>query len=211
MHLTVKGKQLDVGDALRTHAGGVLKALVEKYFSDPIEANVVISRDAHLFTADISVHVGRNILLQSSAEATEPYPAFDAAIERLAKRLRRHKRRLRGRQRDSQATTVSLPATDYVLDAGVPDGHGDDGWPEPPEVGADTDGEDDRAQPVVVAEMATTIDTLTVGEAVMRMDLADLPALMFRNRGHGGLNMVYRRPDGNVGWVDPKGSQGTGA
>lgn len=215
MHLTVKGKQLDVGDALRTHAGSVLKALVEKYFSDPIEANVVISRDAHLFTADISVHVGRNILLQSSAEATEPYPAFDAAIERLAKRLRRHKRRLRGRQRDSQAATVSLPATDYVLDAGVPDGHGDghgdDGWPEPPEVGADTDGEDDRAQPVVVAEMATTIDTLTVGEAVMRMDLADLPALMFRNRGHGGLNMVYRRPDGNVGWVDPKGSQGTGA
>jgi ribosomal subunit interface protein len=211
MHLTVKGKQLDVGDALRTHASEVLQAIVEKYFNDPIEANVVISRDAHLFTADISVHVGRNILLQSSAEATEPYPAFDAAAERLAKRLRRHKRRLRGRHRDGQAAAASLPAMNYILDVGAPDDQADDGRPEPSEAGAGTDGEDDRAQPVVVAVLATTIDTLTVSEAVMRMDLADLPALMFRNRGHGGLNMVYRRPDGNVGWVDPKGSQGTGA
>lgn len=212
MHLTVKGKQLDVGDSLRTHVGVVLNALVGKYFSDPIEADVVISRDAHLFTADISVHVGRNILLQSSAEATEPYPAFDTAADRLAKRLRRHKRRLRGRHRDGgQAVAASLPAVNYVLDANDPDDYVDDARSDPPEADVGPDHDDDHPQPVVVAEMATVIDTLTVGEAVMRMDLADLPALMFRNRGHGGLNMVYRRPDGNVGWVDPKGTQGTGA
>lgn len=210
MHLTVKGKQLDVGDALRTHVDGMLNTLVGKYFSDPIDADVVISRDAHLFTADISVHVGRNILLQSRAEATEPYPAFDAAAERLAKRLRRYKRRLRGRYREGGHTVVaSLPAMNYVLDASAPDDYVDNGQSDLPGIGPDH--HDDHPQPLIVAEMATVIDTLTVGEAVMRMDLADLPALMFRNCAHGGLNMVYRRPDGNVGWVDPKGTKGTGA
>jgi ribosomal subunit interface protein len=216
MHLSVKGKQLDVGDALRTHVDESLTAIVGKYFGRPIEANVVFSREAHLFKADISVHVGRNILLQSNAEASEPYPAFDTAADKIAKRLRRYKRHLKDHHKggengaDGVLAFETLSATKYILEAEPEDAHMD-GHDEdahdatPASSGA---GQDDNNQHVVIAEMTTAIDTLTVSEAVMRLDLAELPALMFRNRAHGGLNMIYRRQDGNVGWIDPTGSQG---
>lgn len=203
MQVTVKGKQLDVGDSLRTHVKDTLSSLVGKYFGNPMEATVILSRDAHLYKADIQVHVGRGILLQSNAEATEPYPAFDEAADRIAKRLRRYKRRLKDHH--NRATVAELPVTParkYIIEAAADEAEA-----------ADDSGEDgaqalngDAHQPIVVAEMQTNIEMLTVSEAVMRMDLADLPALMFRNRAHGGLNMIYRRPDGNVGWVDPTGA-----
>lgn len=190
MQLTVRGKQIDVGDALRAHVGESLDNVVGKYFGRPIEATVVLSREAHLYRAQISVHVGRGILLQSEAEADAPYPAFDAAAEHVAKRLRRYKRRLRDHHRkDAEAE----PAQQYVL---------------APEAEDFVEGEDGaHYEPVVVAEMATQIPTLSVGEAVMRLDLSDAAALMFRNRAHGGLNMIYRRGDGNIGWVDPRGNR----
>ncbi|UEM22146.1 ribosome-associated translation inhibitor RaiA [Skermanella mucosa] len=221
MHLSVKGKQLDVGDALRTHVDESLTAIVGKYFGRPIEANVVFSREAHLFKADISVHVGRNILLQSNAEASEPYPAFDTAADKIAKRLRRYKRRLKdhhkhgdsGEAVDGGIALAPLPASQYILEAEPDEAH-IDGYDEDTHdaaLSSPQDGQDGHPQPVVIAEMTTAIDTLTVSEAVMRMDLAELPALMFRNRAHGGLNMIYRRHDGNVGWIDPKGTEGAGA
>lgn len=198
MQLTVKGKQIDVGDALRTHVADSLNSVVGKYFNNSLEANVVFSRDAHLFKADIQVHVGRGILLQSASEATEPYPAFDTACEKLGKRLRRYKRRLRDHH-GSDAAVEALPARYQVLEA-EPEDHSDEHAEEA-----------NGAAPLVVAEMQTTIDQLSVSEAVMRMELADRPALLFRNRAHGGLNMVYRRADGNVGWVDPHDLERTGA
>jgi len=191
MQLTVKGKQLDVGDALRTHVAENLNTLVGKYFAKPMEANVVFSRDAHLFKADIQVKVGRGIVLQSVSEATEPYPAFDTACERLSKRLRRYKDRLRGHHNGEHDTVELIPARYQVIEAPADDHE---------ETEAPVDA---KAHPIVVADMQMHIDTLTVSEAVMRMELAEAPALMFRNRGTGGLNMVYRRADGNVGWVDP--------
>lgn len=195
MQLTVRGKQIDVGDALRTHVGDVLGSTTAKYFSHAIEANVVFSREAHLIRTDIAVHVGRNILLQSNAEAADAYGAFDLAAEKMAKRLRRYKRRLRDHHRDSEDLPV-LPAQSYVLEA------------EPDDVG---DERDEPAQPIVIADTTTAVETMTVSQAVMRLDLGDLPALMFRNGAHGRLNMVYRRPDGNVCWIDPaSGDAGPG-
>lgn len=202
MQLTVKGKQIDVGDALRTHVAESLNSVVGKYFNNSLEANVVFSRDAHLFKADIQVHVGRGILLQSASEATEPYPAFDTACDKLAKRLRRYKRRLRDHHSgagEAESALAALPARYQILEA-EPEDHVD-------EHVADVDG----AAPLVVAEMQTSIDHLSVSEAVMRMELADRPALLFHNRAHGGLNMVYRRADGNVGWVDPHDLERAGA
>lgn len=198
MQLTVKGKQLDVGDALRSHVDESLRAIFGKYFGNPIEATVVLSREAHLYRAQLSVHVGRGILLQSQAEADAPYAAFDNAADHLAKRLRRYKRRLRDHHRQEVET---LPAAQYIL-APEPEEESEGGAEGEP---AAADG---GAQPVVVAEMTAEIPTLSVSEAVMRLDLADTAAMMFRNRAHGGLNMVYRRPDGNVGWVDPRGNSG---
>lgn len=202
MQVTVKGKQLDVGDALRTHVKDQLANLVGKYFGNPMEATVILSKDAHLYKADIQVHVGRGILLQSYAQANEPYPAFDEAADKVAKRLRRYKRRLKDHH--ERQTLAQLPVTSarkYILEA-------DDADLEDFEEETESAPEVNGHQPVVVAEMETAIEMLTVSEAVMRMDLAELPALMFRNRAHGGLNMIYRRPDGNVGWVDPAGSPG---
>jgi ribosomal subunit interface protein len=199
MQVSVRGKQLDVGEAFQSHAADQLDAIVGKYFSKPIEAQVVLTRDAHLYRADIQVHVGRGLLLQSNGEATQPYPAFETAAERLAKRLRRYKRRLRDHHREAPEAGETEAARQYILE---PEAEAE------PADGAEAQRGDEAAQPVVIAEMAAVIDSLTVGEAVMRMDLADQPALLFRNRAHGGLNMVYRRQDGNVGWVDPASAAG---
>jgi len=199
MQITVKGKQLDVGDALRTHVKDQLSLLVGKYFGNPLEATVILSKEAHLYKADIQVHVGRGILLQSNADATEPYPAFDEAAEKVAKRLRRYKRRLKDHHERTNLNQLPVQAArKYILEA-------ESETIESDEALAETNG----SHGTVVAEMETNIEMLTVGEAVMRMDLAELPALMFRNRAHGGLNMIYRRPDGNIGWVDPAGAAGS--
>jgi ribosomal subunit interface protein len=193
MNLTVKGKHIDVGDALRTHVEDQLSALTEKYFSNPIDATVLFSHEAHLYRTDISVRIGRGIMLQSSAEATDIYPSFEAAAEKVGKRLRRYKRRLRDHHINgavAAAAAEQVPARQYVIEA---------------ESATHDEDEDISSEPVIVAEMDTTIETMSVAEAVMRMDLAELPALLFRSGAHGGLNMIYRRPDGHVGWVDPKG------
>lgn len=191
MQITVTGKQLDVGASLREHVETRLVDSVAKYFEQAIEATVVFSSSAkgRLIRADISVHARRNIRMRGRAEAEDAYAAFDAALERIAKRLRRYKRRLRDHRKG--ASDDALPALKFVLsdnDADVAEE-------------AST-----QAQPVVIAEMTTTIETMTVGEAVMQMDLVDTSALMFRNSAHGGLNVVYRRRDGNIGWIDPQGN-----
>jgi ribosomal subunit interface protein len=184
MNVTVKGKQIDVGDALREYVNENLGQTVKKYFPQPIDGQVVFSRDAHLFTADVQLHVGRGLVVQSHGEAGEPYPAFDDCLQKIARQLQRYKKRLQDEHHRKDAVDEAVLASSYVLNTQ------DDSY-----IAND--------QPLVIAEMQTSIATLTVSEAVMRMDLADLPALLFKNSGHGGLNMVYRRPDGNIGWVDP--------
>jgi len=190
MQLTVTGKQVDVGDALRRHVETTLDGLLETYFRTAIEAHAVFAREAHLIAADLSLHVGRGMVVNSSAAATDHYVAFDAAAERLAKQLRRYKRRLRdyhGKLRPGERPEM---AQAFVL-APIEEDEDDTETPAP-----------DGTAPVVIAEISTELPQLTVGEAVMRMDLADAPVLLFRNRSHGELNVVYRG-DSNIGWIDP--------
>ncbi|MDP2699190.1 ribosome hibernation-promoting factor, HPF/YfiA family [Thalassospira sp.] len=191
MQITVIGKQLDVGSALREHVSETLDLAVEKYFDHAIEATVTITKQAHLYHSQISVHVGKGMLVQAKAAANEVYPAFDAACERVAKRLRRYKRRLRDHHsnRLDHLDQAMLDAKHYVIQQEAED-HSDDD-------------QINGFEPLIVAETPDRIDTLSVGEAVMRLDLGDIPALMFRNGKHGGLNVVYRRADGNIGWLDP--------
>ncbi len=193
MNLSVKGRQLDLGDALREHVAEKLDGVFEKYFGDAIEVAVTLSREAHLFRSQVQAHVGRGIQMQATAEADEIYAAFDASADRLAKRLRRYKRRLRDHHKGA-ADLESIPAQQYVLAA--------------PTEEEDEEPASDGEAPPIIAEMEGEVPELTVGEALMRLDLSDEPALMFRNRAHGGLNMIYRRRDGNVGWVDPRGNRG---
>ena len=192
MNLTVNGKGIDVGEALRAYVAEGLDKVFEKYFSNPIEATVTFSKQGYRFHAAISVHVGRGILMQAEDDGGDAYGAFDIASETIAKRLRRHKWRLRDHHR---AETDSYAAKQFVLAADLGD-----------ETALDASEGADVANghsAVIVAELEADIPTLTVGEAVMRLDLAETQAMLFHNRAHGGLNMVYRRNDGNIGWVDP--------
>ncbi len=181
---------MDVGDALRGYATDQLSDAVTKYFARAIEATVTFTPEAHRkVRADITVHPGRGLIVQGGALADDAYAAFDGALNRIAKQLRRYKRRLKDHHKAREDQSV-LSAQQYVL-------AGED---HEEEVAED-------ANPVVIAEMQTEIATLTVGEAVMRLDLADAPVLMFMNRAHGGLNVVYRRSDGNIGWIDPSNTR----
>jgi len=185
MQLTVTGKQIDTGVELRRHVETSLDAILGKYFKTAIEAHVVFSKEAHLSRTEVSIHIGRGIVVNAGASGTETYAAFDAAAQRIAKQMRRYKRRLRDHHaKIRESFEASERARDYVL-------------------ATFDELEDDDGGPAVVAEMSTDLPNLTVGEAVMRMDLADVPSFIFRNRTHGGLNVVYRRTDGNIGWVDP--------
>jgi ribosomal subunit interface protein len=185
MRIAVQGKQMDVGDSLRTHIEDALKARTAKYFDKAVEGTATISKDKHLFKSDITVHVGKEIHVQGRATASDAYAAVDESLERISKQLRRYKRRLRDHHRDHDPIDM-VEAQHYVIS-----------------------GEDDEAvdavsgKPAVIAEVDTKILTLAVADAVMRMDLADLPILVFRNSANGGVNVVYRREDGNIGWIDP--------
>ena len=191
MDISIKGKQVDVGEALREHVEENLDSAVTKFFDRALGSTVIISREAHFFRVDISVHARRGMLVQGRSNADDAYVAFDGALDRIVKQLRRYKNRLHDSRKGRGIDDV-LPAQQYVL---APE----DEEEEVPE----------EAQPVIIAELPTEIGTMTVSEAVMRMDLADVSAMMFRNRAHGGFNVVYRRRDGNIGWIDPSDTQKT--
>lgn len=188
MQLSVSGKRLDVGDSLRSHVATTLGGAVDRYFGRAIEGKVVFERQRHLFRADISVHVRRGMVLQSHHEAADPYAAFDGAVERLDHRLKRHKGRIADRKRGKHAAPEE-PAFEPARYAVI-------------EPEAETLADEAAAAPIV-AEMTTEIATLSVGEAVARLDLAQKPVLMFRNKANGELNVVYRRSDSAIGWIDP--------
>jgi ribosomal subunit interface protein len=190
MQISVKGKQLDVGEAWRSHVEENLPAIVGKYFSNAQDAQVTLAKQGSTFSVDMVVHIGKRILVQSQGATGDAYSAFDEAAEHLSKRLRRYKRRLRDHHSERPDQPDTLPAQQYVL------------------AGEDVESvSEEKDDPIVIAEMETGIEELSVGEAVMRMDLANLPAMMFRNRANGGLNMVYHRGDGHIGWVDPRGNK----
>ncbi len=189
MEISVKGKHVDVGDALRGHAENQLQNSVTKYFENALDSTVVISKEGHGFRADISVHAGRGMIMQGGADGNDAYGAFDGALGRIDKQLRRYKSRIRNHHHNGPSDDELVLAQYSILAS--------EGEDELPETG----------EPTIVAEMPHKIATLTVSEAVMRMDLAHTPAMMFRNRAHGGLNVVYRRDDGNIGWIDPSDAE----
>lgn len=197
MQLSVQGKQIDVGDALRTHVQDKLEDLNQKFFNRAIDSTVQFSRDSHaFFRAHITIRIGKNIQIMGDATETDIYMAFDVAAAKVARQLRKYKNRLRNHHRRQEETpeTESLKAQNYILAMAAQ------------EMNADAEDSEEHENPLIVAEMTSDIEILSVSEAVMRMDLADQSAFLFRNASHNGLNVVYKRADGNVGWVDPYGN-----
>ncbi len=189
MQVIVQGQHINVGEALRTYIEDRITETCEKFFDHTIQSNVHLTPAPHgFYQCDITVSVGNGLVLKASADANDPYPAFDSAADKIKKRLRRYKARIRDHhKRQSMAEAVkSIPANLSVIESN------EEHEEEVPE------------NPVIVAEMETTIETLNVSDAVMRMDLGDLPALMFRDSKTGGVSVVYRRKDGNIGWIDSR-------
>ena len=191
MRYQISGKQIDIGEALQTHVKAELGEVVEKYAQRPTEVVVVFSRIAHEFACETVLHLSTGLNAQAKGHATEIYAAFEACREKMDKQLRRYKRRLRSHHRDRTEPVEFGGGSDYIL--------------APTEGPEDTDS--DTLQPIIIAEMETKIPLITVGEAVMQLELAGQRFLVFRNEGHSGVNVVYRRDDGNIGWIDPRNSK----
>lgn len=197
MQLTVSGKQVDLSDALRVHVDKHLGTITHKYFDQALEANVTFSKARSFFTCDINLHAGRGITVRGEGEAADAHAAFDDAAEHIATRLRRYRRRVSAHQRDAGARAKPQAAKQYVLRPETEAEY------EPEVHTAHEEMNGEALHGIVVAESAASIEVLTVRDAVMRMDLAFQPVLMFRNAKTSHLNVVYRRADGNVGWIDP--------
>ena len=187
MHIQVNGHQIDVGDALRQHVEERFAAAVFKYSENPIDCVVTFSRDRHELICDVTAHLSTGLTAKAKGRATDIYAAAEGACERVEKQLRRYKRRLKDHHKSRTEPVEMLEAASYVLQ-----GHDEEKHEEP-----------ETLQPIIVAEMKAKIHSLTVGEAVMQMEMADEQFLVFKNHGTGGLNVVFRRPDGNIGWIDP--------
>lgn len=186
MRYQISGKQIDIGEALQTHVKDSLGAAVGKYAERPTDAQVVFSRSGHEFVCESHVHLSTGLSASAKGSASEIYAAFDKCCERMEKQLRRYKRRLKDHHRDRAEPVEHFAAASYILAASD-----------------DEESGSESLQPIIIAEMETKIPSLSVGEAVMQMEIAGAPLLVFRNEGHNGLNVVYRRDDGNVGWIDP--------
>jgi ribosomal subunit interface protein len=185
MSLRISGKQMDIGDAFKTRIEGRVEDAVAKYFDGGYGGHVTVEKQGSRFTADCLVHLDTGMTLQATGQAQDPQFAFDSAAERIEKRLRRYKRRLKSH-------TPSGPEINGIdLDYRVMS-----------PVGDDEDEVPEDFAPAIVAESSLALRTMTVASAVIELDTKDSPVFVFRNAGNEHVNVVYRRADGNIGWID---------
>jgi ribosomal subunit interface protein len=193
MDLRVSGKSFSLGEAMRQHVTDRIAGAVEKYFDGKVAGHVVVDHEGAGYRTDCTLHLGTGVTLQAEGFAMEPYVSFEQAADRLEKRLRRHKRRLKDHHAGNGHAPPAIQAetmASYVLEA------------------PDEDVEPEGFNPVVVAEKSTTLRRISVSDAVLDLDMMGAPVLVFRNAGTDRVNIVYRRKDGNIGWLDPVGSEG---
>ena len=178
MQITLTGHQIDLGASWREYAEKAIDGVVTKYFEKAREATVSVSHEGTDFKTEITVRPGIGLKISSSGQAVDAYGALDEALRKMGRQLKKYKNKMVEHKADSlqkvAVSVLSAPTEEPIGDA-----------------------------PVIIAEMQEDMPTCTVSQAVMQMDLAGLPAYLFRNSAHGELNMVYRRNDGNIGWVDP--------
>ncbi len=189
MEIQVSGKNMDLGASLQSHVNERLKDGVTKYFGRGAEAEVIFAKERFQVECDLTTHLVSGVFLAAHGEGGDAYSAFEDALEKLEKRVRRYKRRLKNHHANGKELP-SEPASYYLLKT----------------LEAETDAEEsgvEDLQPVVVAESQTSLKEMTVGSAVMQLDLAESPVIVFKNAAHGRLNIVYRRRDGHIGWIDP--------
>lgn len=192
MTFRVSGKNIDIGEALRTRVSSRVAEAIDKYFHGGYSGHVTVGKEAFGFRTECVVHLDSGIVLQADAMAGDAYSSADQAAERIERRLRRYKHRLkdhhaaRANGRQVENLTPNIAAPSYVI--------------EPP---TEAVNETIESNPVIIAETTTVLKSLSVSDAVMELDMTGVPVVVFRHAGHGRINLVYRRSDGNVGWIDP--------
>jgi ribosomal subunit interface protein len=200
MLVQVTGIHVDVGEALRSRVSAELSSNIGKYFDRPGGgADVVLSRDGHGFRVDCAVTLASGQQLTTHGLGGDAHLAFDAASAKMEKRIRRYKNRLKDHHPQAMARQAAETAAYFVLQ--IPDEDDEEALEEGPAA---------FPEPLVIAETETKIGTMTVSMAVMELDLTESQTIVFRNAAHGGLSVVYRRPDGNIGWVDPERTRSNG-
>jgi ribosomal subunit interface protein len=185
MALQISGKNVDIGEALRSRIDEAVTASLRKYFDGGYTGRVTVTKDGHGFETECAIHLDTGVVLEASGSAGDAPSSFTLAAERLGKRLRRYHRRLKDHKRHVDADT-DTQGTAFVLQAPS----------EESEIGEDY-------APAIVAETRTIVRRLSVSAAVVELDMTDAPVVVFRNSAHGGINVVYRRRDGHFGWIDP--------
>ena len=184
MSTIISGKHIDVGDSLKQHAVSRVEEVCTRYLGEPADTHLTISKTHHFFIVDLDMHLGHYLNVHCRTQSADAYQAVDAAVNKMASRLKRYTARLHKRSRERLRDLESIPARQYIVESHPEDTAGD--------------------HPAVIAETTGSVNTLTVTEALMHMDLQDLPVLVFRNAGSKHLNVVYRRHDGHIGWIDPQ-------
>jgi ribosomal subunit interface protein len=187
MPFRVSGKNLDIGEALRERVSARIVEALSKYFSGGYSGHVTVEKEGFGFRTECAIHLDSGIVLHTEANAADAYASADQAALRIEKRLRRYKRRLKDHHvaRGNGHAVVDAPS--YVIEA----------------PSHDSDEEGVEFNPVIIAETTTVLKQLSVSEAVIELDMTGAPVVVFRHATDGRVNLVYRRPDGHVGWIDP--------
>jgi ribosomal subunit interface protein len=188
MPFRISGKNMDIGEALRARVQARITEALGKFFDGGYSGHVTVGKDGFGFRTECAIHLDSGTTLHTEASAADAYASADQAALRVEKRLRRYKQRLKDHHA-GRGNGVGVDATSYVLAA--------------PE--EDPEQEVTDYNPVIIAESTTTMRQLSVSEAVMELDLTGAPVVVFRHAGSGRTNLVYRRPDGHIGWIDPPG------
>ncbi|MEF2070354.1 ribosome hibernation-promoting factor, HPF/YfiA family [Consotaella aegiceratis] len=191
MSLRVSGKHMDVGEAFRTRIEERLDEAVTKYFDGNFSGTVVVSKESGRYSTDCTVHLDTGVIFQAAGQAHEPQSSFEEAAGRIEKRLRRYKRRLKDYRSEGSSRNVA-----YTVMEAIPE---------------ETEELPENYAPAIVAETSLELGTMSVAGAVMELDRRDSPVVIFRNAANGEVNIVYRRTDGNFGWVDPSSYRGDNA
>lgn len=189
MQVKVTGKNLDIGEALRAHVEQRLQQFRDKYFEGTVHGQVIVAKQRSNFETDCSLHLATGLLIQAKYAASDAMASFEGAAQHLEKQLKKYKQRLKTHQRDRRTPVKAEAASDFTIASPADD---------------DEQSANGEFKPVIIAEHATSVPELTVGEAVMALEISSVPFVLFRNTKGGRTSLVYRRPDGHIGWVEPK-------
>ena len=190
MNVQINGKQIDIGSSLSTHAKGKVTEVITKYSKSATDSTITFSKDRYEYFCDIFIHLATGMNVQAKGKAIDIYDSFEDSLEKIDKQLRRYKRRLKNHHNDRKKPIEFMYANSYIISS----------------QNEEDSQKKESLKPLIIAEMQEKIPTISVGEAVMQMELSGANMLIFRNSSHQKINVVHLREDGNIGWVDPEHS-----